>query len=69
MSDRYCRICWEPLAAAERVEILGPFDMIRGYAHRDCRDDAAERAEERRTEDYYGSSTPQTEGERNAHAT
>jgi hypothetical protein len=35
-----------------------------GYAHEDCRDDAAEKAEERRTEDFYGSSSPQTEEER-----
>jgi hypothetical protein len=61
---KYCTICWEPLAAAERVEVLGPYDRLEGYAHADCRDDAAERADERCTEDFYGSSTPQTEEER-----
>jgi hypothetical protein len=58
-----CYFCDEPIWS-KRVEVLGAFDRREGWAHDACSDDANERADERRIEDFYGSSSPQTARER-----
>lgn len=46
-------------------EAFGPvFDSAGELAHQSCRDNANERAYDRSVEDFYGSSSPQTERER-----
>jgi hypothetical protein len=59
----WCRFCGEQITD-KPVEVLGVFDRVEGYAHAGCLDSAAERADERQREDFYGSSSPQTDRER-----
>lgn len=59
-----CLFCEEPIDAEKPVEVRGIYDHLDGYAHDGCLSDAGERAALRHIEDYYGSSTPQTDHER-----
>jgi hypothetical protein len=59
-----CLFCDLEIENEKPVEVLGIYDRLDGYAHDSCYTCAAERAQERFIENFYGSSEMQTEKER-----